>query len=213
MNASSKQRGFIAGPILVAIALVVAVAALIVFANRGTSTNISPQRGKMYASVFIKQAADMGTGYSLAIADSVTATSITFDTSINTGLFQPSKGYVAGQSLPKGACPSQLVGECAWNMTKGVVLNGVGTALGDVIVSATGLDVSTCEAVNGTLYNEVATGSGTNIPATTVVYSAIIAATLESPVDALVPASGFGRGEGCISTGGKYAYYKAIGVR
>ena len=95
VSKSSLQGGFIAGPILVGIALIIAIVAFMAFANRGPATSTSTQQNKINSSLLLKQGADLSEGYARAIGDGLTPAQVTFDTTTGTGLFDPTKGYMS----------------------------------------------------------------------------------------------------------------------
>jgi hypothetical protein len=207
-----KQAGFIAGPILVGIALIIAVVAFMAFANRGTSTSTSSQQAKLNAAVILKQAGDLAEGYVRAIGDGETTSTLNFVgvTGVAAhGLFDPTKGYASQQTVPSKICSTgvPVVGDCVWGYSKTTTVTGVGTAAADSVVAVSGLDVGTCDAINYTLFNDVPGSS----PASAITGAAMVGTALLNGVGGdMGLVTGAGRQDGCVQNGGAYTYYKVV---
>ena len=206
VSKSSLQGGFIAGPILVGIALIIAIVAFMAFANRGPATSTSTQQNKINSSLLLKQGADLSEGYARAIGDGLTPAQVTFDTTTGTGLFDPTKGYAVEQTVTTKMCAGTTAPDCLWKLNKSLTVTTVGTTAADTVIAVNNLTVGTCEAINATLYNEVGDGAGANVPTSAVTGASIVAGTAGD----MGLTAGAGRTDGCVKNGTSYTFYKVV---
>ena len=198
----SLQNGFIAGPILFGIALIAIVVTFLAFANRSTpASNTSSQQNKMNASVLLKQGSDLSEGFNRIMADGVPAGTVTFDRNVDTGLFDPTKGYANTQAVPKKICADET--GCAWAMGRAAVVTEVSTPAADTIVGVDNIVLATCQTINNLLYNDLSSA----IPPTNAITNVL---ALGTGGDMGLTGSAIGRQEGCVVNGGKYMYYKVV---
>lgn len=200
-----RNAGGFAGVVFLVIALIAVVMAAIAIMSRGSSSGLPDQNGKAYASVLLKQAADLRGGFDRMLIDNKTASLITFDSAANTGLFDPTGDvvYALQQTPPAGLMVS---GTPAFNYHKLVKLPGIGITANDDYAFVVG-DISSvaCQQINKTLYSD----------ATTLAPGTSTGSLSDWTTGAAIDDSGattryVDRPEGCVVTSdAKYVYYKA----
>lgn len=207
---SRRQSGFMAGPLLIGIALIIAVVGFMAFANRGPATSTSSQQNKLNAALLLKQGSDLAEGYARAVGDGITPATLEFNATAPNGLFNPAKGYAVAQIVPTKVCVSTANNDCAWKENKSVVIEDIGSGTGDGLIAVNSLTAGTCEAINNALYNEAfsATGDGANVPEATLAGATVVAGTIGSNMG--LTGTGAGRAEGCVKQGGIFTYYKVL---
>ncbi|MEB0135318.1 hypothetical protein QN362_08230 [Actimicrobium sp. CCC2.4] len=194
----SRQRGMGATIILFTIALIVLVGAALAYGSRGNSRAFSAESSKVFSSVLLKQSAEYRDAYNRYIFDGGIASSMTFDTTSGTGLFNSTKQYGIEQDPPVKA----FVTPSLWLYNKNAVVTGIGTTTADSIVYVTGLAKEVCEQVNTQMYGV------TTVPIETVLANA---AALAGASPAILSPTFTGRATGCIQlVDATYAFYSTL---
>jgi hypothetical protein len=200
-----RQHGF-AGVVFLVVALIGIIMAAIAAMSRNNAVGAPEQSARTNASVILKHAADLRTGFDRMRIDGISAAAITFDSGA-TGLFGTATGTTyAIRPVP----PPQVAtnGTPAFTYNGSVILPNVGTAAADAVFTVGNLTGDVCRQINRILYNDVATLT----PASS---SGELAAWTTSPApinDGGSTATNYDtRSEGCIAaaTGGQFVYYKA----
>ena len=196
-----KQGGFV-GVVFMVIALIAVAMVAFAYMSRSNTSGVSSQSAKANASTILKQAADFRTGYDrLMISGTATASTITFDTTTNTGLFDPAQGYATLVSAPAAA----LTAQTPYTYTKLDTLLGVGTVAADNVLTLGNVTIGVCQQINASLWGDAATATPPAVTATL--------AQLTSAPAAVADGTGgkSGRNEGCVgTTDSAYVYYKAM---
>jgi hypothetical protein len=206
---SKRNKGFV-GMVFLAIALIGIVIAAIAAMSRSSSSGTADQANKSNASILIKQASDFKNGIDRMIVGGVAASSITFDSAVNTGLFDPTPG---AQFAVKHVPPASIfifvpLGGPVFNLNKAVKLPGIGSSAADYVVTAGPIQLAVCQQINKILYNDSVTASPATSTGTPTDWNS-------SPVDdgAQTSATNYNaRPEGCVQTSipGWGMYYKAV---
>lgn len=210
-NAFNKeQRGFV-GVVFLAIALIGIVIAAIAAMSRSSSSGTADQAAKSNASIVIKQASDFKSGIDRMIVNGVTPSTITFDATVNSGLFDPTPGaQYAVKHVPPAAVSATTGQVPQFYYSKLVNLPniGLGTAA-DYVVTVPNISLVVCQQINKILYNDTPNGT-TNIA--TSAGAAAAWGTTPAAIDDSANTSVYYnfRPEGCIAAGAQYVYYKAI---
>lgn len=199
MFRKNKQQGFV-GIIILIIVLAGVVMMAFSYMNQGTNTNSTEQTAKSNASVIIKQAVDYKIGFDRLMSNGIDHTTVTFDTTAGTGLFDPALGYARLQVAP----PVSMTTAKPYTYNSLVTLANVGTTAPESTLTLGPLTQATCEQINKTLYNDK------TLPTTT----ASLVQWTSSPA-AIADGTGggtfVGRAEGCVKTSdAAFVYYKAL---
>lgn len=208
---ASVQKGFV-GIVFLAIALIGIVIAAIAFMSRSSAGNVASESDKTNASIIIKQAADFKTGVDRMVATGIAPSSITFDQTVGTGIFDPTPGaqYAINTSPPTSAfVPSSSTPGYTYNVW--IKLPGIGDPTReDFIVTAggeRGLTLSVCKQINKLLYNDPIS----QMPARSTANIGDWTDGASVDDNGSAAANYQGRPEGCIDAGdGNYVYYKAL---
>lgn len=202
-----KQAGF-AGVVYLVVGLIAIVMAGIAYMSRGTATGTSEQAARTNASVMMKQASDFKAGFDRMLVNGVSAANITFDTTADTGLFDPAAGaqYAIKHVPPAGVVST---GTPAFTYTRQLRLPGIGSAAGeDYVVTVGNITVEVCRQVNRILWNDGAAANPASSTGTLVQLTTTPAAVNDSGITS---ANYLNRPEGCVAaSGGEYVYYKVL---
>lgn len=203
-----RQKGFI-GIVFLVIALIGIVIAAIAAMSRSSSTGTADQTTKTNASVLMKQASDFKTGMDRMIVNGTSAATITFDNTVNTGLFDPTPG---AQYAIRHVPPSRVVvsGTPAFTYTRQVQLPGIGSQTSaDFVTTVGNLTLAACQQINNLLYNDAITALPATSAGTMAAWTTTPAAIDDS---GSVAANYLNRPEGCVAAmgGTTYLYYKAL---
>jgi hypothetical protein len=122
-----KQRGIV-GLVLVAITLIGAVIAAFAMMGRNSATGVADQTSKTNVSIMMKQAADYRAGFDRMLVNGAAASTITFNNTVGTGLFDPTPGaqYAILQNPPAGIVASGTTP--TFTYTQLVNLPGIGAS-------------------------------------------------------------------------------------
>jgi len=202
-RAQKRQSGFIQNFIIPGIILIGVVIAGIAMLSSGSSTNTDNEKASMLANVVMTQSLTMVGAIQRAEADGAIGAAATGVQDLTASLLVPK--YIATGSLPK--MPTEL-GGASWSYKKddfAVKAAGAdigGAAADDVLQVVLGPTTSTlskgaCLRINNKLY-----GSST-LPAT-------VPGAIASGGTTAATAGG---GEGCVTSGVNYVYYKTVNVK
>lgn len=204
------QRGFV-GVVFLAIALIGIVIAAIAAMSRSSSSGTADQAAKTNAAIVIKQASDFKSGVDRMIVNGVSPSSITFDSTVGTGLFDPTAGaQYAVKHSPPAAIFTTPPTTPTYYYNAQVNLPGIGSAAADYVVAVGPLTLTACQQINRILYNDPLTATPATSGASVTAWTTTPAAVDDS---ALTTATNYNaRPEGCVgtSTAGSYVYYKAV---
>jgi hypothetical protein len=213
------QSGFIQAALLFGIALMTAVLGGFALANRSPTSQTDVEQAKVNASVILKQASDLRDGvarYSSDFGSSSVTSTMTFESTGNQGLFNPTARYASPQIMPTSVfetgvdtqngttaddikAPDTLVAG-HWFLNRGTAGNGLASTANDPMVILPGLLPEVCRRVNTLLY-----GANT-IPVATGALTAWL-----TDGNGGIPAGAEGWPEGCVQTSdSRYVYFKTI---
>lgn len=195
--ALTGQRGFGIGIVLLVLALIAVLAGVIAASTRG-ATNTSAGADGGNASAIIFQASQLDIGFQRMASNGVAITTVTFDATANTGLFNATTGTTQTQTPPASAFATPP--GPGWKYTKLVPLNTVGTAAADFSVYLTGVTKGVCEQINLKLHGATTVPASTS---TTAAWAAGTANTLETA----------GGSDFCYSTDGATLFVYAHAVQ
>ena len=218
LSSTRRQGGFIQAAILFGIALLTAVIGGFALANRTPNTQTTLEQAKVNASVILKQGADLREGVTRFMNDKGSLSNLTFNTTTNTGLFDPSVQYASVQLGPAQAYVSgtptntttftvRAAGSYVYHDR--VTLNGVGSAAADTVVLTGPLNTATCQRINTMLYG---TAISTAPPTTTVALADFTNTATATAVDLSATTGIVGWSEGCVGTAtvGSNVYFKVV---
>lgn len=200
-----QQRGFAVGAVLLAIVLMAVVAGAIALGNRGSNANSAEQTARVNAATIIQESTNLRQGFDIMLARGTTVSTITFDATVNSGLFNPNTGGAQPQTIPGSAqiTPSPWVYKAAT-----LKVRGVGTdSGGDYAVVAVGIKDTVCQQIMQSLYNS------STLPASAVAESSW--GTAGTLVDLSAGIVGIdNRPEGCVTTtdGTDHNVYYSVAV-
>lgn len=202
-----SNKGFV-GIVFLAVALIVIVIGAIATMSRNSTSRTSSEQIKTNVSVILKQTSDFKAGYDRKIINGSSADSITFNSAVGTGLFDPTPGaQYSVQHTPPSAVANFMGSGVPYTYAKLIQLPGIGSASTDFVVTVSVIPEA-CRMINNILYKDpltlapaLSTGemNGWGGGPTTVNDSANVQANY------------LGRPEGCVQiTGGNYMYYKVM---
>jgi hypothetical protein len=204
----SAQQGFV-GIVFLAIALIGIVIAAIAAMSRSSSSGAADQSVRTNVAVLLKQASDFKNGFDRMIISGVPASSVTFDTTAGSGLFDPTPGaqYSVNHKAP-GALfmPSATV---SYYYSTFIQVPDIGSpAAPDAVVTAGPITLLACQSINKILYNDLITGSPATSSGSLSAWTSLPSAIDDSTSSAV---NYSGRPEGCVATSdGSYVYYKVL---
>ncbi|MDY7572985.1 hypothetical protein [Actimicrobium sp. CCI2.3] len=200
----SKQRGMGATVILFTIALIVLVGAALAYSSRGSSKSLSVESAKVYSAIILKQSGEYREAYNRFIFDGNSASTMTFDTTSGTGLFDPNKQYGINQSAPAQAITTGAT-DAAWQYNKSIFVSGIGidtTGGADSIVYLNKLSLAACQQINLQMYGDPI---GTTIPSATI---ALADFAINNGTKTITAG---GRATGCVATSDPfYIFYSTL---
>jgi hypothetical protein len=204
-----KQRGIV-GLVLVAITLIGAVIAAFAMMGRNSATGVADQTSKTNVSIMMKQAADYRAGFDRMLVNGAAASTITFNNTVGTGLFDPTPGaqYAILQNPPAGIVASGTTP--TFTYTQLVNLPGIGaSATADYVATVGHVTLPNCQQLNKLLWGDASTLTPATSAGSLAAWTTTPAAVDDSAQTATTNYNG--RPEGCIKTSdGNYVYYKAL---
>lgn len=215
---TSKQSGFATlTMILVAVVLIgVLAGAMAITRTSGTQASDTV---KPVAAAIIAQGGNLAAGFQILESRGVPASSVTFDATATTGLFNPSNGAASIQLPPVTGCTAQT--NCYWQYkTNKIAVPSVGTGIASYGFVLPAVSLSVCQAINTQLWNSAPSATppssglasmadvSATLPLGPQVASSTESATAFS-LSAGAPGTGFtGTIQGCAkNTDGTYFYY------
>jgi hypothetical protein len=205
MRRQKTSSGFV-GIVFLGIALIAIVIAAIASMSRNSSTGTATEAVKMAIATQMKTMADLKQGYERMLVNGVAASSIGWNSTPGTGLFDPSPGakFALSPRIPKGF---------NGNLYATIRLPGVGLATQlDYLASTQVLALSTCQLVNNILYGDSLSAAPAVSTNDTLAW---VQEGAEYGNDSNMTASNYlGREENCIQTSdGRYIYYKVMAAQ
>ncbi|NJM31891.1 MAG: hypothetical protein HC848_02075 [Limnobacter sp.] len=213
----SHQAGFIQAALLFGIALMTAILGGFALANRTPTGATDTEEAKVNASVILKQASDLRDGvqrYAVDFGSTAVTSTMTFNSTATTGLFDPAARYASPQVMPASVfaagadttIKSTAPAAGHWYFVENHSGNSVGTGTADPMVALPDIKQAVCQRINTMLY-----GSPT-IPTITYTLTDVTtdqAANLATSAGTAVPA---GWAEGCyqLETSSDYIYFKIV---
>jgi hypothetical protein len=208
------QRG-LAGAIFLVIILIGMVMGALAYMNRGYNTGVTEQSARINASVMMKQGSDLKDGFDrMQITTGTTASTITFDSDVTTGLFNPAPGaQYAIRPMPPANAVVPSATPPVFTYSQHVQLPGVGaSSTPDIVATLGDVNKITCQAVNHALYNDPSSDEPPVSAGSLSDWTPAVAASGSTIDDSGSVAVNYNmRSEGCVATSdGHFVYYKAL---
>lgn len=195
----SAQKGIGLFVVLAILALAGLIAAVFTSRGAGSVSQIGDATSSGVAAMVMSQAKIIETGYGIAALNGVTVDAVTMDTSVTTGLFNPSIGAQPTlESLPRAFAGGMT--PTTWAVFK-MKMPAVGTTAGlDTVATLSGVSQATCLA-----YAKLSASNATiAVPAVTTALAASADMTAEAAIT--------GQLKGCYAIAGSYVVFHVVNV-
>lgn len=148
------QRGFFLASLIAVVVLAGII--LIAFSNRSSSPQTSSNEDRVVALNIIRVGGDLADAINLFAQDYSLAT-MTLDTEVATGLYDPAKAIAQKVSIPGQAMVSGVAADFAF--VRNVAVAGAGSAANDDIVTLTDIREALCRRINNQVNNAALTAA------------------------------------------------------